>query len=276
VLLQRGEQGRGVLLVDQEHVYRCGDSGSIVRVPKNGGESTLLVEEFDSIDGCGLHDGHLYWTTEGRLRRLSIARPNEKTDDLVSGTPSCSPAALFVDPSGVYFQDARSLNILRMRHDGTEIVALCDLGACAEQLATDEQYLYLLDGGGKVVRVEKSGRGTVALPTNIEPAEFMAADPYAIYVSTWSTATIYRCEKAKAAWEPIASIQWFPRSLAVDATGVYWTRSVDGAVMRANQNDWKLEQLANGQNGSCAIATDENCIYWINEDDGSLMWIGKS
>src|SRR5689334_6167495 len=72
IRLHQADPGRGLLVTDEANVYWAADSGLILRVPKAGGPTSVLVEEFDAFDGVARLDRQLYWSVDCRLRRREV------------------------------------------------------------------------------------------------------------------------------------------------------------------------------------------------------------
>jgi hypothetical protein len=76
----------------------------------------------------------------------------------------------------------------------------------------------------------------------------------------------------------LASGQYGPRSIAVDATAVYWANSGDnsgnGSAMKMPLDGGTPVTLAADRSAPISIAVDDAFVYWI-EGPGTVMKISK-
>lgn len=71
----------------------------------------------------------------------------------------------------------------------------------------------------------------------------------------------------------LASGQGEPNGIAVDATTVYWTSTVDGTVMKIPKSGGTPMMVALGQISPIAIAVDATNVYWT--DSSNVMMAAK-
>lgn len=69
-------------------------------------------------------------------------------------------------------------------------------------------------------------------------------------------------------------------SLVVDADGIYWTEIADGSVWRRKNSDGQVALVANQQANPRSLAVDATDIYWVNlgtagANDGVIMKAAK-
>ena len=68
----------------------------------------------------------------------------------------------------------------------------------------------------------------------------------------------------------LASAQYTPNAVAVDATSAYWTEHTGYRVMKAPIGGGATTTLASGQTYPNGIAVDTTSVYWVS-DDGTVM-----
>ena len=88
--------------------------------------------------------------------------------------------------------------------------------------------------------------------------------------------------KSGGASTTLASGQYDPVSIAVDASGVYWlnygtqaNNFTDGSVLMVPRGGGAATLLASGQSSPEAIALDATAIYWTNNGAGTVMKVAK-
>lgn len=67
----------------------------------------------------------------------------------------------------------------------------------------------------------------------------------------------------------LATSQWYPSSVAVDDTHIYWTSCLTpgGMVKRADLDGSNVTTLVTGQDSPFAIAVDSSYVYWVNQGE---------
>ncbi|EYF04847.1 Hypothetical protein CAP_3873 [Chondromyces apiculatus DSM 436] len=73
----------------------------------------------------------------------------------------------------------------------------------------------------------------------------------------------------------MSSNQSLARGIAVDGQHVYWSRTSDGAIGRANLNLSNPTMLVTGQGQAVDITVDDSAIYWLTGSTGKVMGLAK-
>ena len=63
----------------------------------------------------------------------------------------------------------------------------------------------------------------------------------------------------------VASLEFFPTSIAVDGSGIYWINQGDGTVMHVPLAGGRPVALARGQINVFLIAIDATAVYWTSD-----------
>jgi hypothetical protein len=93
------------------------------------------------------------------------------------------------------------------------------------------------------------------------------------WTNSVSNGTVLSVPVGGGATTTVASHQSYPRGLAVDASGIYWTNPGSGTVMMAPLAGGAPVTIAYGQATPFAIATDATTLYWVNY--GTLTFNGS-
>ncbi len=116
---------------------------------------------------------------------------------------------------------------------------------------------------------EAARPSTTAVTLNSEISA-MASDDTGVYaVDKMGVAYRLPLEGGPAAIiaKPTVTSVAYPRDLALDATWVYWTDLVRGAVVRAPKAGGAIEAIASGQARPMSIAREGDMLVWSNEGE---------
>jgi sugar lactone lactonase YvrE len=188
--------------------------------------------------GAALFGDSVYFTdgigppndaVNGRVLRL--VRGAKQPSVLVSGMQD--PWAIAVDASGVYFTDGDSLWSLPLA--GGTPALLAGGFAFPEHLTTDGQHLYWSDAAGSVYRRDHSTGAIALLSGNAGIVEGIAADASGAYLVTRSAPSDMATGLVSAihadGLQTLASTEWAPMGLAMDASAIYFV-SIHGSSGR--------------------------------------------
>jgi len=238
------------LAVDATHVYWANTmsrTGSVMRVPTQGGVAEVVAEAQGTPYGPALAAGGLYWVNEdeGSVIRAELDGGARKV--LVSREGR--PTALASDGRFVYWLDTKAgVDIRKVSVDGGPPVTLATEHGNPRSLVVDRSRVYWTN----------PHRGTVmAVPIDGGPMQELVLDEH------------------------------HPIDLAVDATSVYWIdvdRSAPqrrglGApnrIRKAPLEGGNAVTLASGPD-AVGIAIDAHCVYWTEARDttGAVMAVAK-
>jgi hypothetical protein len=91
----------------------------------------------------------------------------------------------------------------------------------------------------------------------------------------WATDTspngqVFSLPKSGGKPVAIASGQFQPRGLALDATHVFWGNQNGGTIMQANKDGSSQMTIATAQQGPEGVATDGTWVYWADVSGGDV------
>lgn len=246
---------RGLMRVDRT---LRGDDGGAPKLLRNGGDTwTSGVVVTESKIAIGEHSNYLIMLYQksgesaGFITSPSqLIRPNQlksyggtvfafDSKGMFSGSDqggsgfsliqSISINHMSVDSSNVYFID--STHLMRMSKAGADagLDTVAEVGGGIRGLAVDGSHLYWINDVGQVVSIDKTA---------------LAGTP-----------------------KVLASGQAGPSSIALDSTGIFWTNSASGTVMRMPKTGGPPNVVATDQPGASLLVADDFGAVWLR--DGS-------
>ena len=118
-------------------------------------------------------------------------------------------------------------------------------------------------------------RALADVPTASTSAVNLAADASYVYFTRANEGTVSRVPRKGGAVVGLASSQDNPRSIAVDATNVYWANesstSGAGSVMKRALSGGNPTPLATDEPSPAFVAVDANNVYWSNFQPPTFM-----
>jgi hypothetical protein len=167
------------------------------------------------------------------------------------------------------------------------IVASALVFACGGKVEQAEQpkdplVEHVVEGGDLGAEPGAPDRGETARPSTTaisltSEISAMASDDTGVYaVDEMGTAYRLPLEGGPAAIVAKTGDGYaYPHDLALDATWLYWTDLVRGAVVRAPKAGGAVETIASAQSRPTSIARDGDVLVWSNEGEQTALKDGK-
>lgn len=266
------------LTVDGTVVYWAAaddDTGSILVVSNDGGESDTVLSTTGWPADLAADDSNLYWTQVGIQGGVwRAAKPDPIGPDGGVGGAGGAGGAGTGPPTQLYA--------------GSEFVTF---------LALDDDALYFSDTGfgttiGAIGAIDLGTGNDELLVEELAWPWHLAVGPSDVYFATELDGTVRSVAKSGSGEDVLATEQDRPYGVAVDGEAVYWTNratnpatgaceDAQGTVMTVSLSGGEPTELASGQACPYAIAVDEDSVYWVNYGldeqpySGSVMRVPK-
>jgi hypothetical protein len=217
------------------------------------------------------------------------------------------PAGIAVDAASVYWINSgngTNGTVMTATLDGGAITALATGQSDPKGIAVDDVSVYWTnttgesDGNGTLLKMPLGG-GPIATLASVPPN-----DPYGVVLggsialygtnAYWTGGedgqSVMKVARSGGTDVTLASGQFNPADIAVDATGVYWTNEgswgnfpggfpspppINGSVMKAPLDGGPATTLSCGEGEPFGIAVDATSIYWTNAVSGTVMKLPK-
>lgn len=256
----------GNIVVDSTSLY-WGEASVINKVGKEGGiAATLASGVTGGAVGIAVDSTNLYWTENGGPVK-QIHKNGGPVTVLFQGG---SPAGIAVDSTSLYWTEPLAGIIRKMDKSSGLITILVSGLVDPYSITADSGTLYWTEpSGGTVKKVSVNGGSVTTLASGlVHPHVGIAADSAAVYWNEfYGTSSnplggaIKAVGKNGGAVVALASA-FYPGSIAVDETSVYWTEGGSNGVIK------KISKPMTGE-----LLADANTIalYHFNEASGSSV-----
>jgi hypothetical protein len=180
------------------------------------------------------------------------------------------PRELASDATSVYWVD-RGLHEVRQAPLGGSPVKTLWSGAVGSPIAVDGAHVYWHDlGAGVVMQADPDGASPTMLAKGQGTVGSLAAQAGALFFTTVDE--VVQLDLSSRTLLPLVSGQSSPRSVAADATHVYWATGPWGGVetvQRVPRGGGVVETLATA--GAFALTLDATHVY-AADNYGGLIW----
>jgi hypothetical protein len=190
------------MAVDANYVYwangetTAGHLGSILRVPRSGGATTVLVSGLTNPQGLAVDGSSVYWINnvvpgdaapfDGTVAKAPLAGGTQTT--LATTGTGNQEARVIVDGADLYFMDLAKQALMRVPVAGGAATLVTALGGPAETFALDGANVYwvsrcLIGGVGSNIwlsKVARTGGAPAVLATGLVTS-VIAVDSASVY-----------------------------------------------------------------------------------------------
>ncbi len=141
------------IAVDATNVYWTGSSGTVMKVPVNGGTPATLASSQDQPEAIAVDGTSVYWTNGVSPNGAVMKMP------LNGGTPTTlaasqnDPAAIAVDSTSVYWTTSLGGTVMKVSLDGGTTTLLVSGQNSPQDIAVDATSVYWTTHGGTVMKL---------------------------------------------------------------------------------------------------------------------------
>jgi hypothetical protein len=276
VILASGQDSPQGIAHDDANVYWTDLGGSVMKVPLGGGVPTAVASGLTTPTSITVDANSVYWTNRGAVMKVPLGGGGPTA--LASG--QSVPSGLAVDATSVYWANSGSGSVMKVPVGGGMATTLASGPSGPAGIAVDATSVYWTNATtGTVMKVPLDGGVPIALASGQDSPTSIAVDVTSVYfATTTATGLGFVMKVPLGGGNPVALASGEPpNSIAVDATGVYWTNNDlsaaagAGAVMKLPLEGGVPTMLALAQNAPMGIAVDATSIYWTNLYDGTVM-----
>jgi hypothetical protein len=226
--------------VDASTVFFTAGAHTLYSVSKSGGSAQILdasggTEQYNDIATDGVH---VYYTVtkdmssyDGDLRRVPVGGGASEVVSSVSGS---DPKGIALDGTDAYFANSLGGKILKAPKDGSQWTQVVSGPIRPQSIAVGQSLIYYCDSQASAGYGAKAG-GTSTIVAGGSPGRDVVLDPSFVYWTSPSSGTVSRSGLGSGTSVPLVTSYGEPWSIAVDASGVYFTLSgvsTFGAVVR--------------------------------------------
>ena len=250
--------------------------GSLVRVPKTGGEIERVVSDQDEPGDVEASADEVYWLSGSNLHHYALTDGSSGiVQNLLAGAWDIA-----LHGGSIYVTEAAEAQIVVLGASGE--VDEIPTGLVPNAIGVDDSGSYVTshvpDGGYWILRVESDGEVSYLYNGDFNVTSPLLVDDGYLYLgANWgfAPAEIVRGTVDGAPLVTIASVPGPTDSAVVADCFVYFTSHDQGEVARVPLQGGEVQVLASGQLGPRGIAVDAEAIYWVNGESGTLMRLQK-
>jgi hypothetical protein len=252
-------------------------SAPVYSVPIDGGVASALAPGNDfatcgvgmAVDDTRVFFGSVdYASNVGSI--LSVPRNGGTPTTLVAGL--AGRPFLAIDGSYVFYLLTWSAvpGVFRMGRDGSGGTTVHPTSSAA--LAVDDQFLYVAEAFGNIVRMGKDGSSKQLLAGSNKPVD-LTVDTTSVYWTDGTENAVYSVPVAGGNVVRLAvGMPQSPNELAVDDRSVYLA-CAGGVVAGVDKDGTRLRVVASQPGLTISgIAVDDTFIYWGDDDTPSRLW----
>lgn len=257
VLKTLGTTGATALALDAARVYWA---SPIQSMKKNGSGTTQLASAVSGVWGVAVDADNVYWSD-----------PDSGTFQVkkTGGTRlQIAQAAYRIALDSNYIYGTWG-SVWKSPKGGGPIALLAQVGG--EGIALDDKFVYFSTWTpGGVWKVPKTGSSPPVELAKADYSSYVAVYGSTVYWSVQGGNYVASVKKSGGAVKVLAKAST-PYGIAADADGVYWTEFDAGAIWMLPAGSTTPRKLASGQFYPRDLAVDASAVYWTNDANTSAI-----
>lgn len=269
-------------------------SGTVERVPKEGGARTIVSPHELLPMGITVDDTHVYWAARGNnggiIQRAPLAGGSPS---LVADAPFDLIPGLVTDRARVYWTSNQAMaDVCSAPLGGGMVTTHAPLERSPQGLAIDATHVYWANGQeGTISRARIAGGSIETIASNQSNPNKVATDGTDVYwtnagtpANDYTDGSVMKMPVAGGAPIALAKNLTWPVSLKLDGTVLYWAsigtekqKHADGAIVKMSAKGGEPIVLASSQSFARGITVDEGFVYWIVDaaSKGKIVRVAK-
>lgn len=251
-----------------------GEGGEAGEGGAGGSVPTLIATGQLSPRAVAVDSTHVYWSNYGTFPEangsiMKAPKNGGAATPLVAGLTG--PTAITIDASNVFCVVYNANHVIKVPKAGGG-PTIVGTGGYSTDIAVNATHFYWnrFDGAAAVMRYPVTQAGSpIAVLSGLDSISQFEIDATSTYWIDYGAGTINRAALAGGGIEVIASGQYFPSALAVDASNAYW-KTNDGMIAKVQLTGGTPVVLATAQEALTAqdsMAVDGARVYWADAGD---------
>lgn len=289
-VIASGQDSPGVVILDENNVYwvntTTGSDGSVMRLPKTGGEPQVLASEQSFPLDLVVDAEAVYWTNtgirsgEGKVMR--VAKAGGTPVELAGGLDG--PGRLADDEDHLYWT-IRSMGVMRVAKSGGASEVLVPASALSAGIAVDAHSVYFMDTSAHEIRSVPKAGGEVATVASVPQADvyYMETDGENVYWHDSAVDSLWQVKVTGGTPSVLFPASQQQRHFVVTPDKVFIaflgqtedTPPGPSSIVELDRASGNSRSITPAAVGNWGVAVDEQTVYWTNKFSGTVNAVAR-